>query len=536
VRKIKSAKKILAFYIDKELSSLKGDSANLECDLRAIYEELEQLKKEFPKCEFDGIYKFVSVTTKPITLNNVYLGPFMIQLMVDRINSELPVECFDVIAIEPHPAADNPHVTHPHVSSQRLCAGDATVPISSALKGGRICDCFLLIHSVLNTYNPDSPFVPLEEWYGDYKLCYDCGLKIQQEQSYNCPDCGHRFCKDCIIKFSCCSELICTACQENVQYVEQTQCRECPQRNNHILDLHQAVKEQRACAVELMIEDGWDVDEWDENGKKPLDFAIKLQNLEIIELLRSHGATESLPEPTISIHHAAKEGDVEQIKRHIYHDNHLNEWAHISIDNNTAYTPLHIAAMYGQLDAARLLLDNSANPNERKGHSKSVYGWGWEWEQCQCTPLHFAVEAGNQEMIELLLNSGSEVDFHDGSCRTPLHVAAMKGHCSIAKEFIARGADVNEEDNSGQTPLHLAAEHGHEDVVNLLIASGSDINASDFEHLTPLHQAAIGNHKEITKILLSHKAKSNVKDKYDITPLEYAKLKKNIDIVKLLTR
>jgi hypothetical protein len=66
-----------------------------------------------------------------------------------------------VEAVDPNPATNDEEVTHPHVKSNGLCAGDATVPIQAALQDGRICDAMLLVNAVLQHYNPASPYVSL---------------------------------------------------------------------------------------------------------------------------------------------------------------------------------------------------------------------------------------------------------------------------------------------------------------------------------------------------------------------------------------
>ena len=63
-----------------------------------------------------------------------------------------------MIALDPHPAALNDAVTHPHVSDERLCTGDAGAAIQAALAAGRVFDFFTLVRSVLVTYNPESPY------------------------------------------------------------------------------------------------------------------------------------------------------------------------------------------------------------------------------------------------------------------------------------------------------------------------------------------------------------------------------------------
>ena len=67
---------------------------------------------------------------------------------------------YRVVALDPHPAGSDESVTHPHVRDEQLCAGDAAAAIRSALAGGRICDFFLLVRSVLDRIQPRLAFCP----------------------------------------------------------------------------------------------------------------------------------------------------------------------------------------------------------------------------------------------------------------------------------------------------------------------------------------------------------------------------------------
>ncbi len=55
------------------------------------------------------------------------------------------MEPYRVIALDPHPAAGNEMVTHPHVSDEHVCLGDATIAVKQALATGRVCDACHLI-------------------------------------------------------------------------------------------------------------------------------------------------------------------------------------------------------------------------------------------------------------------------------------------------------------------------------------------------------------------------------------------------------
>jgi len=112
--------------------------------------------------------------TEPITLEDVYLGPFRIQLELNKDIRLSSVEAlselyqggaYHVIALEPNLAATDASVNHPHVSNERLCEGDGYAPIRAALEQGRLCDFFTLVRSILNTYSPDSPYVRLDDGF-----------------------------------------------------------------------------------------------------------------------------------------------------------------------------------------------------------------------------------------------------------------------------------------------------------------------------------------------------------------------------------
>ena len=77
-------------------------------------------------------------------------------------------------------------------------------------------------------------------------------------------------------------------------------------------------------------------------------------------------------------------------------------------------------------------------------------GWG-DW-----TALHYAVDEGHKEIIELLLTSGSDVNAKRNDGSTALHYAALSGRKQIAELIIDKGANVNEKDVNGKTPLDNA--------------------------------------------------------------------------------
>ena len=121
--------------------------------LRDIVAELDRLVDEFGEWHYDPAEQAVSVVTDAIELDGVYLGPFEIKLLLGDLIETRGSTPYRVNALDPHPAATNEEVTHPHVSGGSLCAGDASAALTAALASGRLCEFFLLVRSVLTTYN-----------------------------------------------------------------------------------------------------------------------------------------------------------------------------------------------------------------------------------------------------------------------------------------------------------------------------------------------------------------------------------------------
>jgi hypothetical protein len=166
--------------------------------------------------------------TPAIELEDVYLGPFAIELHVDRLAGSPASHCFDIVALEPNPASCNESVTHPHVQDKALCAGDAAVPISQALKQGRIADGFCLVRSVLQTYNPASPSVALDSWSGQY--CHDCDCPIDEDDARFCDHCDNRFCDGCMAGCDLCERSCCRGCIDHDPVSDRRCCPACCHR------------------------------------------------------------------------------------------------------------------------------------------------------------------------------------------------------------------------------------------------------------------------------------------------------------------
>jgi hypothetical protein len=207
--------------------------------IRFLLDELRQIEADFGGLTVDWKGKAVCAVTEPITLEGVYLGPFALRFCWERLTQAADHFCFDIVAMDPHPADSNSNVTHPHVSRHQICAGDAAMPVKAALGQGRLADAFHLLRSVLLTYNAHSPHVHLAEWGGT--RCHDCGRAVSVDDLSTCEGCNDDLCADCTSVCSACGNSRCSHCLTACMVCEEEFCGRCLLRT--------AISRRRCCAV-----------------------------------------------------------------------------------------------------------------------------------------------------------------------------------------------------------------------------------------------------------------------------------------------
>ena len=104
---------------------------------------------------------------------------------------------------------------------------------------------------------------------------------------------------------------------------------------------------------------------------------------------------------------------------------------------------LYGAAITGNIEAVRKYLTDSPDINA----VDSRYG---------VTPLCWAAFGGHAEIIELLIESGADVNAKNRDSGTALHGAAFLGQAEAAAILIQNGADTYAKHESGDTPMDSA--------------------------------------------------------------------------------
>src|SRR3989337_3333155 len=75
------------------------------------------------------------------------------------------------------------------------------------------------------------------------------------------------------------------------------------------------------------------------------------------------------------------------------------------------------------------------------------------------TALQRLAKEGNNPLINILLDHGTDIEARDNNGWTPLHDAASNGHQATAAFLLERGANIEARDNNGRTDLHHAAAY-----------------------------------------------------------------------------
>jgi ankyrin repeat protein len=348
--------------------------------------------------------------------------------------------------------------------------------------------------------------------------------------------------------------------------------------------------------VEFLIEKGADINANDILDRTALSCAIEAHSVQVVELLIAKGADLSE-----GLKWAAKSNEKEIFS--IIYENTKDEY------KEKRLREAHfIAAKKGHLEMFQYLCGFSEENSEeildedgntflhvaaKCGHLHCIESiWRYQKQEVDVrnskgeTPLMCALEWGNEEVVEWLLDKNADIHAVDDEGQTCLHHAAWRGEVRCVKMLLKAGAYIDHKDKEGwtalfhasrgqidaikyllekksnpqitdnegntclhiasknyklecvellveylpvncenlkkETPLHLAAYKGMEDIVEYLLEKGAEIDAKDEKGWTALFHASYGGKEHVVKYLLQKKADSKITDKKGNTCLHIA--------------
>lgn len=263
--------------------------------------------------------------------------------------------------------------------------------------------------------------------------------------------------------------------------------------------LMRAAEAGREDIIKMLLENGASVNSEADNGVKPLSFAAWAGHYSATKLLLENGsAVDSRDARGRTALSMAAEAGRDAVVTLL-----VNNGAAVESQDDAGKTPLLFAAARARSDVVHVLLSHGADPRhtdcQHKGplhHAISNYHTKVEdikaliaheapTKTCDTenmTPLHYTVRFNRQDIADVLLQAGVDVDivvhriswsgitsrglpsvperlqdsFKPGLGLTPLHLAAWVGSDSMVSYFLRRRANPNSQSDFGETPLHLA--------------------------------------------------------------------------------
>ena len=172
--------------------------------------------------------------------------------------------------------------------------------------------------------------------------------------------------------------------------------------------------------------------------------------------------------------------------------------------DNEGCTPLILAVLAGNTNIIRHLVARNARIDAVDSEQHSA--------------VHWAVVCGELEALDVLCNSGAQINTPDIHGAYPIHYAAQMcgpstDHNSspeksrtflvVLRKLLARGADPNVLDKDLRPPVLWAASAGSVDAFLALVNYGASASSIDKDGLSALHCAASRGHRECLSILIS---------------------------------
>eukprot|EP00465_Bigelowiella_longifila_P000757 CAMPEP_0185281086 /NCGR_PEP_ID=MMETSP1359-20130426/66519_1 /TAXON_ID=552665 /ORGANISM="Bigelowiella longifila, Strain CCMP242" /LENGTH=374 /DNA_ID=CAMNT_0027876471 /DNA_START=248 /DNA_END=1372 /DNA_ORIENTATION=+ len=232
--------------------------------------------------------------------------------------------------------------------------------------------------------------------------------------------------------------------------------------------------------------------------------------------------------------------------------------ANVNFSDNNGVDALSWAAMRGNVEVARCLIDGKARildydthePNplmlaSREGHLELVRYFVDELKTNVNlstifegnTALIYAATRNKYEVVEYLLASNAEVDARNRSGRSALLEASREGNLGTVEALIIHGrAGVNLQDHNGKSALMLASRRSLDVVQCLVKFSKVDVNMTDQNGGNAAMEAILHHQIDILKhLVLSARINVNMQTKLGKTALLIsASLPNQLEIARVL--
>ncbi len=232
------------------------------------------------------------------------------------------------------------------------------------------------------------------------------------------------------------------------------------------------------------------IEERDNYGVAALHYAVKREDTDALAVMLEQGANPNLPQDAPAA---------------------------------AGMTPLHLSCIYGNIEAAKLLIKFGANDAiyNAAGYSAAHY---------LLLRNKYRSELSSEDRIALF-SLLIHIDLADDNGKTPLlHLFSWEmarmylDMLPLLKILLEKGANVNQKDREGNTALLLCVDNfgGHLELVKALCEAGADLNAIDADGNNVLYYAMKAESQFVAKYLLKKGADYKHTNNEGVTPAQVA--------------
>ncbi|GAB0089957.1 85/88 kDa calcium-independent phospholipase A2 [Sergentomyia squamirostris] len=234
------------------------------------------------------------------------------------------------------------------------------------------------------------------------------------------------------------------------------------------------------------------------NYMTPLQLAVMAGNADMVKTLQPLCKIDHLDNNSSSVYHYAASTTKDII-------NILSSKSTVNLNhcNTDGYTPLHLACLADKPECVKALLLAGADANISARNISAIYNKRTEQSSSVAdflqtnpnklatqdmkhggTPLHWS---SSREVIEALIDRGTDVNALNFDGRTALHIMVARDRLDCCVALLSHEADIDLKDKDGNTPLHIAVEKKLVPLVQCLVVFGCDINMKNKEGKSPRH-------------------------------------------------
>jgi ankyrin repeat protein len=264
-----------------------------------------------------------------------------------------------------------------------------------------------------------------------------------------------------------------------------------------------------------------DINKQRKDGETALYSAIHNKNLKIVKYLCENGANINLKDNvnnTALLHSIYLSPEIALYL--------IQQGADLTIMNKFNETPLHFAAMAGDLFISKILIEQGLDlniPNSRNH-----------------TPIMLAAGNKHIKLVKLLLESKADINLEDIHSDNLIHICIFNDMYDILLLLICstKNIVINNRNNNGDSPLFFAIKKNKIKYIELLLKYGANLDTFDNQGKYPLLYAVENNNVELCKLLLNNNANPNLYFTWMgyVSPLFSAMNNNNNEIKELLIK